>query len=113
MGINHIRTAPGHPQSNGQVLRYVDTVKKVISKGLEDEKTLNVALREFLIRHRSTPHSTTGQAACELFLNRKMLTELDVTNPSEVALITARERQKRKFLARERKSVYLCVNSMC
>ncbi|CAF4389078.1 unnamed protein product, partial [Rotaria magnacalcarata] len=33
-GIKHIRTTPGHPQSNGQAERYVNTVKTALRKGL-------------------------------------------------------------------------------
>ena len=95
-GIKHIRTAPGHPQSNGQAERYVDTVKTAIRKGMLSGKSLPVALHEFLSRYRSTKHSTTDESPAQLFLGRPMRTLLDLVKP-EVAFVKSRERQKRNF----------------
>ncbi|XP_055355332.1 uncharacterized protein K02A2.6-like [Paramacrobiotus metropolitanus] len=97
-GIKHIRTPPGHPQSNGQAEGYVQTVKEGIAKLMEDGKTLPVALRQFLWRYRSVPHATTGKSPAELFMGRKMRSTLDLLIP--VMMTTAernRERYRRNF----------------
>ncbi|XP_055351504.1 uncharacterized protein K02A2.6-like [Paramacrobiotus metropolitanus] len=96
--IKHIRTPPGHPQSNGQVERYVQTVKEGIAKLMEDGKTLPAALRQIFWRYRSVPHATTGKSPAELFMGRKMRSTLDLLIP--VMMTTAerkRERYRRNF----------------
>ncbi|XP_055356704.1 uncharacterized protein K02A2.6-like [Paramacrobiotus metropolitanus] len=103
-GIRHFRTPPGHPQSNGQAERYVQTVKDGVSKLMADQKRLPVALREFLWRYRNAPHATTGKTPAELFLGRKMRSTLDLLVP--VLLTTAeknRERHRRNFDQHTRK----------
>lgn len=54
--IVHIRTAPYHPQSNGQAERYVNTLKRSLRKIVEGEEVPSVeALQKFLHVYRSTP----------------------------------------------------------
>ncbi|PIO55179.1 integrase core domain protein, partial [Teladorsagia circumcincta] len=53
-GINHIRTPPFHPQSNGQAERIVDTFKRGLAKLKGEEPTVD-ALQTFLMAYRSTP----------------------------------------------------------
>ncbi|XP_055331222.1 uncharacterized protein K02A2.6-like [Paramacrobiotus metropolitanus] len=69
-GIKHTRTPPGHPQSNGQAERYVQTVKDGVAKLMADGHALPDALRQFLWRYRSAPHATTEQSPPELFIGR-------------------------------------------
>lgn len=37
LGIEHLKRAPGHPQSNGQAKRHVDIVKTASKNGMEEE----------------------------------------------------------------------------
>ncbi|XP_055354393.1 uncharacterized protein K02A2.6-like [Paramacrobiotus metropolitanus] len=48
-GIKHTRTPPGHPQSNGQAERYVQTVKDGVAKLMADGHALPDALRQLLL----------------------------------------------------------------
>lgn len=78
-GIKHIRTAPYHPQSNGQAEKFVDTLKVGLLKatGSADEK-----LRQFLSHYRSTPSYSLGmKSPAELMSNRIMRSNLDLLKP--------------------------------
>ncbi|XP_062699301.1 uncharacterized protein K02A2.6-like, partial [Aedes albopictus] len=80
-GITHLRTAPYHPQSNGQAERFVDSLKrglKKLSKG-EGSPTLE-HLQTFLSVYRSTPNRNTPQSTspAEAFLGRPVRATLDL-----------------------------------
>ena len=79
-GIRHIRTSPGHPQSNGKAERYVDIVKSAVKKGLNDGGKISDILSKFLFCYRSTPHSTTNLSPAELFLKRQVRTIRFITS---------------------------------
>ncbi|CAF1169809.1 unnamed protein product [Rotaria sordida] len=48
-GIKHITASPGHPQSNGQAERYVDTVESTLTKELYNEGKISDILLKFSI----------------------------------------------------------------
>ncbi|MGR0271994.1 hypothetical protein ACUWC3_28125, partial [Klebsiella pneumoniae] len=79
-GIKHILTPSYHPQSNGQVERYVQTTKQSLRKLMETGKNFNQELCNFLFQFRSTP-TAAGVSPAELFLRRKLRTKLDIMNP--------------------------------
>ncbi|MGR0227373.1 DDE-type integrase/transposase/recombinase [Klebsiella pneumoniae] len=68
-GIKHILTPSYHPQSNGQVERYVQTTKQSLRKLMETGKNFNQELCNFLFQFRSTP-TAAGVSPAELFLRR-------------------------------------------
>lgn len=92
-GIRHIRTTPGHPQSNGQAEKYVDIVKSALKKASNDGGNVVDSLQKFLFRYRSTPHSTTNATPAELFLKRQLRTVLDLLRPT--AADTSEKSRKR------------------
>ncbi|XP_058456870.1 uncharacterized protein LOC131434234 [Malaya genurostris] len=64
-GIEHVTTAPFHPQSNGQVERFVDTFKRAVKKIQEGRGSIAEALDTFLLTYRTilpmTPHAQQNQ----------------------------------------------------
>ena len=71
-GVRHSRCTPYHPASNGEAERFVRTFKEAMKASRYEGLTLQHRLQNFLLTYRSTPHSTTNQAPCELFLGRKV-----------------------------------------
>lgn len=69
-GIKHIRCAPYHPASNGAVERLVQTFKKAMKTNTDT----SFALASFLLSYCTTPHSTTNETPCKLFLGRNLRT---------------------------------------
>ena len=81
-GIEHLTTAPFHPQSNGQAERFVDTFKRAIhkiNKGEPLEETLTV----FLTYYRSTPcpAAPNGMSPAEAMFGRRTKIILDLLKP--------------------------------
>ena len=77
-GMNHVRSSPYHPASNGLAERAVQTLKNTLKKtggNLEDRVT------DFLTRYRLTPQGTTGQAPAELLMRRRPRCRLDLVQP--------------------------------
>ncbi|XP_055684257.1 uncharacterized protein K02A2.6-like [Lutzomyia longipalpis] len=77
-GIEHIRTCPYSPSSNGQCERLVDTLKR----SLEKQKSHNVdaALQKFLANYRVTPNENApqGKSPSEIMYGRKVRTIFDL-----------------------------------
>ena len=82
-GIEHIRTAPYHPQSNGQAERFVRSLKIGLSK-LEGEGNTDQVLRKFLLCYRFTPSFNLGmKSPFQLMTGRVMKTKLDLLKPKQ------------------------------
>ena len=97
-GIRHILTAPGHPQSNGQSERYVDTVKSALTKELQKGGRVADVLYKFLFVYRLMVHPTTNSSPTEVFLKREIRTVLDLLRPNAVEVSqTARKRYQINF----------------
>lgn len=75
-GFKHIFTSPRNPQSNGQVERAKQTVKKLISKANEDGKDLELAL----LNYRNTPIDHLKYTPAELLMSRKLRDLLPVVS---------------------------------
>ncbi|XP_041775900.1 uncharacterized protein K02A2.6-like [Anopheles merus] len=86
-GIQHVTTAPFHPQSNGQAECFVDTFKRSMRKIQEGGITQDEALDVFLASYRSTPNAILPdmQSPAEAMLGRKMRTALELLKPLPAA----------------------------
>ena len=81
-GIFHIKTAPYHPQTNGEAERFVQTFKNFIKRA-DDDKSMNQrqideAILKFLMTYRCTPHSGTSFTPSYLMLNRQIKNVFDL-----------------------------------
>ena len=98
-GINHLRTAAYHQNSNGQAERYVQTVKN----GLRSNSTttshtdIDSRLDSFLMAYRSTPHTTTGDTPSLRFRGRNINTKLDLMKPDRKSDLVIRKAAQNKY----------------
>ncbi|XP_055644013.1 uncharacterized protein K02A2.6-like [Toxorhynchites rutilus septentrionalis] len=85
-GIEHVTTAPFHPQSNGQAERFVDTFKRTVKKIREGTKAIDEALDIFLLTYRSTPNRSLqdNKSPAEVMFNRQIRTCLELLRPPTV-----------------------------
>ncbi|XP_052900198.1 uncharacterized protein K02A2.6-like [Anopheles moucheti] len=81
-GIEHVTTAPFHPQSNGQAERFVDTFKRALRKIRTDSVPLEEAQETFLLSYRSTPHpGLDGRTPADIMFGRNIRTSLELLRP--------------------------------
>ncbi|XP_044184326.1 LOW QUALITY PROTEIN: uncharacterized protein K02A2.6-like [Acropora millepora] len=92
-GIKHIKVAPYHPASNGLAERAV----RVFKEGFEKmgEGSIQTKISRFLLRYRTTPHSTTGVPPSELLMKRKLHTQLDRIFPSVADRVRSKQSKQK------------------
>ena len=90
-GIKHILSSPYHPSSNGQAERFIQTLKCALKASENENKPLQHRLAEFLFEYRSTPHSTTKDSPCNLFLKRSLKTCFHLMLPSTQQDVSAKQ----------------------
>ena len=81
-GVQHLRSAPYHPATNGEAERFVQTFKRGLKAIESDTRSLFHKLQLFLLGYRSTAHSTTGRPPAELFFQRNIRAPIDLVVPS-------------------------------
>lgn len=77
-GIHHKFSAPYHPATNGQVERYVQTIKQGLRATLNEPGDLKLKLQRLLMQYRKTPHSVTGVSPAELLLKSQFRSRIDL-----------------------------------
>lgn len=68
--------APGHPATNGQVERQVQTLKRKLKSTLSEPGNVSEKLDYILLQYRATP-LVCGKSPAELYLNREFRIRLD------------------------------------
>ena len=81
LDIKHIWTTGYHQSSNGQIERYVQTVKNGLESNYCNNKTLKERLSHFLATYRSTPHTVTNRIPAEMFIGRNIGIRIDLIKP--------------------------------
>ena len=56
--------------------------KRAIKAGKASGRPIDQRLASFLLTYRTTPHATTGEMPCQLFMGRKLRTRLDLLRPA-------------------------------
>ncbi|BHF66177.1 hypothetical protein SprV_0200919300 [Sparganum proliferum] len=81
--IQHLRSPPYHPQSNGQAERFVDTFKRALLKA-RGEGTTDEIVQAFLFSYRTTPNpaSPGGVSPAEALMGRKPRTTFHALVPT-------------------------------
>lgn len=82
-GITHKKSAPFHPATNGQVERYVQTIKKKLKCLSAVKDDLQTKLLNILIHYRITPHPETGQSPSDMVFNYKVGTKFSMMTPEK------------------------------
>ena len=108
-GVKHIRCAPYHPSSNGAVERFIQTFKKAIRAGGREGATFHQRLMNFLLVHRTTPHTTTRVAPSVLFLNRELRTRLHLLHPNVKDRVVSQQATQKSQHDQHSRARELCV----
>ena len=100
--IQHLRSPPFHPQSNGQAERFVDTFKRALLK-LKGEGSTREIIEIFLSSYRATPNSNcpNGKSPAEALMNRKIRLPTDVIRPSPSNSLKRNKTMEKQFKRRQ------------
>ena len=93
-GIRHTLVSPYHPAPNGQAERAVRAFKEGVEK--MEEGTMQDKLSRFLLKYRTTPHTTTGATPAELLMKRKLRTKLDLVVPNTASLVRQKQEHQKQ-----------------
>ena len=82
-GVRHFRSAPHHPQTNGEAERFVGSLKKALKiGGAASREELELRVQRFLLKYRTTQHAITNRSPAEMLLGFRPTTRLDRLRPS-------------------------------
>ena len=77
--VQPIRTTPYHPQTDGLVERFNQTLKSMLRKATDKEgKDWDTLLPYLLFAYREVPHTSTGFSPFELLYGRQVRGPLDI-----------------------------------
>ena len=106
-GIQHVRTAPYHPSSNGAAERLVQTFKCSMYAMYSTEKDLDKCLANFLISYRNTPQSTTTESPAQLMFGRRLRSSLDLLRPDIYSSVLRKQAVQKENHDKHSKEKYL------
>ncbi|XP_031422660.1 uncharacterized protein K02A2.6-like [Clupea harengus] len=91
-GIQHIRSAPYHPATNGLAERFIQSMKHSL-KASQGQGSLHQRLHAFLLSYRNVPHGTTKESPSTLLMKRRLRTSFDLLKPPKIKSVVWREQQ--------------------
>ena len=71
-GFEHRKITPKWPQANGEVERFMRTIKKTIEAAIVEHRPWKHESHDMLRNYRATPHSSTGRPPATALFNRPM-----------------------------------------
>lgn len=80
LGFRHRKVTPLWPRANGEVERFVKTLKKYIKAAKTEGRNWRKELQAFLRNYRTTPHATTGVAPSVLLMKRAVHNKIPQAN---------------------------------
>ena len=101
-GIKHTLVPAYHPASNGFAEKGVQIIKKALKAQVLNEqnttepRTIQHRLANFLLKYRSTPHTTTGETPAALFLKRELRTKLTLIKPDREKFVREKQETMKK-----------------
>ena len=81
--IQHTKTSPGHPATNGLAERYVGHFKDAMKKMSDKVETIQEKLDRFLLTYRVTP-TKIGKSSAELLMNRQLRTRFSALRFTDI-----------------------------
>ena len=106
-GIAHRTIDPRHSQGNGLAERAVKEVKLALQRESAKGGPWDLRLSTWLMRQRTTPHSTTLVTPAELMTGRKLRTRLDLLFP-DISKTVLQQQNKQRGILIEQPSSVLC-----
>ena len=83
LGFQHRKVTPLWPRANGEVERFVKTLKKSIKPTKIEGKNWRKALQAFLHNFCTTPHTTTGIAPSVLLMKHALRNKIPQANSAD------------------------------
>ena len=80
-GIEHFKSAPYHPVTNGLAEQFIQTFKNSMCAMKDENRDINQKIANFLLTYRNTPHSTTNETPAKPFSGRNLRTRLSLIKP--------------------------------
>jgi hypothetical protein len=96
-GIQHIKSAPYHPATNGLAERMVQTFKYRMKAAEANSTTVQKKLDQFLMAYRNAPHATTNRSPAEMFYGRKLRSRLDLLKPDVKRKVVSSQTDQVKY----------------
>ena len=93
-GIQHSRSSPYHPSSNGLAERTVQTVKEGMARL---NGPLETRLQRFLFKYRITPHTVAGKSPAEMMFGRSLRCRFDLLFPDSSNKVVDNQMKQKKY----------------
>ena len=81
LGFKHRKVTPLWPRANGEVERFMRTIKKTVEAAKVDHQPWKEKLCDLLRNYRATPHMSTGVPPATALFNRPMRTKIPQVTP--------------------------------